>query len=289
MNLLISLSHIAGSPFVINVAEELDLATVRVEELTASQSSEGMYVIGEAAELLVDATSCTGFDLPAFSTRVSAVTSGTKSAATVAQLSDYSYRVRFQPREPDTYLLGIYFGTEPVPGSPFRLAYGTAPAPQKCQVLGLKPEGWHVAQPVVFHVATGDAGVGNLEVEMVTPNVNTGSSTSLSSLTTSAIIQREGALHTVELCPLHPGYHHVHVTWAGHHVPGSPFQIAVLGNRPDASRCRLTGPDLRRQYFKVRDVEAVCECFVSCVCVCHHEKKCQMNGTHDKRYLRYFK
>ena len=267
--IFLSLCHI-GSPFKVQVDPEVDVSCVRVQELTIPEAVDGSYIIGQAAELLVDASACNLPLLPPITTRVSAVTSDSQCRATVTQVSNRAFRVRLQPSEPDTYLLGLFFGTEALPNNPHRLSFGRAPEASRCQVLGLFPDGWLTAQPVTFHVATAEAGVGRLTVDvgLVSQRFDDGSGSngslsphSIGSLSPSSSpsqppapdvsIEKDGSLYTVCFRPTIPGYYNISIRWTDRHVPASPFRIAVAGHRPDASQCHLVGSDVHRQYFKV--------------------------------------
>lgn len=279
----LSLFPHAGSPFKIQVDAEVDVSSARVQELTIPEAVDGSYIIGQAAELLVDASACNMPTLPPLTTRVSAVTSDSPCKAMVTQVSDQAFRVRLQPTEPDTYLLGLFFGTEALPSNPHRLTFGRAPEASHCQVLGLFPDGWLTMQPVTFHVATAEAGVGRLAVDVnlamqrydeanslgVNGSLSPGSVGSRSPASSPSLppgpdvtIDKDGALYTVHFKPLLPGFYNISVRWADRHVPASPFRIAVAGHRPDASQCRLVGSDVHRQFFKVGFSCVQCSCFI---------------------------
>ncbi|XP_065178299.1 filamin-C-like [Sycon ciliatum] len=268
---------IPGSPFSITVDADMDVTAVRVQELTIPEAVDGSYIVGQAAEFLVDASACTVPSLPPLTTRVSAVTSDSQCKAMISHVSEQVYRVRLQPSEPDTFLLGLFFGSEALPSNPHRLCFGRAPEASRCQVLGLFPDGWLTMQPVSFHVATAEAGVGRLtvDVNLLSQRFDDESGRALNgsesphSLRSPASpsrapvgpldisVEKDGSLHTVQFKPAVPGYYNISIRWADRHVTGSPFRIGVAGHQPDATQCRLIGNDVHRQFFKIGDSYSV--------------------------------
>jgi len=150
------------------------------------------------------------------------------------------YDVRYWPVEPGEYTTNILYDDKPIPGSPFKAQ--VVPA-KMVDVSGVKTYGPGV-EPGVFLESvtefTVDAksvqpkGDGKIKAILTTPS---------GALTEAQIIDNKDGTYTGLYTPFEQGPHKIDVSYDGHKVPKSPFNVGVVPGC-DPSKVKAYGPGL---------------------------------------------
>ncbi|XP_075430929.1 filamin-B isoform X1 [Ascaphus truei] len=130
------------------------------------------------------------------------------------------YRCTYRPVKAGPHNVSLNFAGEAIPKSPYTVNIGEACNPNACRAngRGLQPKGVRIRETADFKVDTKAAGSGDLHVSVKGPKGLDELVKQLDSL--------EG-VHAFEYYPLTPGKHVVTITWGGHHIPKSPFEVQV--------------------------------------------------------------
>nr|XP_061814514.1 filamin-B-like isoform X1 [Nerophis lumbriciformis] len=149
---------------------------------------------------------------------------------------DGVFRCTYRPTQAGPHSLVVTFGGAAVPKSPFAVEVAQACLPGACRVAGrgLQATGMRVQQVGDFKVDTRNAGTGELKVVVKDPKGNEASVKQVSS---------QDKVHAFEYYPLSPGKYTISITWAGQHIPKSPFEV-VVGPEPEPQQIRAWGPGL---------------------------------------------
>uniref|UniRef100_A0A8C9R1D2 Filamin B n=1 Tax=Scleropages formosus TaxID=113540 RepID=A0A8C9R1D2_SCLFO len=224
--------HIPKSPFEVNVDKALGDAS----KVTAK--GPGLEPFGNVAN------KPTYFDIYTAGAGVGEVTAlirdpqGNRNTVEVLleDKGDSTFRCTYKPVQAGPHSVAITFGGVAIPKSPFTVTVGPASNPNACRAFGrgLQPRGVRVRQVADFKVDTHNAGSGDLKVTVKGPKG-----------LEEPVKQKDSmdGLHAFEYYPLAPGKHVVTITWAGQHIPKSPFEVQVA---PEAGpqKIRAWGPGL---------------------------------------------
>uniref|UniRef100_A0A8C2DD19 Filamin B n=1 Tax=Cyprinus carpio TaxID=7962 RepID=A0A8C2DD19_CYPCA len=112
----------------------------------------------------------------------------------------------------------------------------SASVPGACRATGrgLQPRGVRARQVADFKVDTRNAGSGDLKVTVKGPKG-----------LEEPVKQKDASdgVYSYEYCPHTPGKYTVSITWAGQHIPKSPFEVQV-GPEAGTQKIRAWGPGL---------------------------------------------
>ncbi|XP_063796937.1 filamin-B isoform X1 [Pseudophryne corroboree] len=146
------------------------------------------------------------------------------------------YRCTYKPVKAGPHSVGISFGGEATPKSPYVVNVGEACNPNACRASGrgLQPRGVRIRETADFKVDTRPAGSGDLHVSVKGPK-------GLDELVKQ--LEAVDGVHLFEYYPLHPGKHVVTITWGGYQIPKSPFEVQV-GPEAGPQKVRAWGPGL---------------------------------------------
>ncbi|XP_032809983.2 filamin-C-like [Petromyzon marinus] len=166
---------------------------------------------------------------------------------------DYSYTVKYTPGQQGGVCLGVTYGGDHVPGSPFPVTVAPPLDLGKIRVEGLGTKLEMGCEQEVRVVTRGAGGRGQLEARLLSPTRQKVPCSSeplaeAAAPAAAAAEEEESPGHAVEhsllFTLLETGPHRMDVTYDGHPVPGSPFLMeAVLPANP--SKVRVWGEGLR--------------------------------------------
>ncbi|XP_078275764.1 filamin-C isoform X2 [Rhinoraja longicauda] len=149
---------------------------------------------------------------------------------------DNVLRCTYRPLLEGPHIVHVTFAGAPIPKSPFTVNISEASNPNACRASGrgLQPKGVRVKEVTDFKVFTKGAGTGELKVVIKGPKG-----------TEEPMKLRDIGEGTYE-CEYHPmigGKYVVTITWGGHAIPRSPFEVQV-GPEAGAQKVRAWGPGL---------------------------------------------
>nr|XP_003410088.1 filamin-B isoform X1 [Loxodonta africana] len=146
------------------------------------------------------------------------------------------YRCVYKPVQPGPHVVKVSFAGDTIPKSPFFVQVGEACSPNACRASGrgLQPKGVRIRETADFKVDTKAAGSGELSVTVKGPKG------------LEELVKQKGfqdGVYTFEYYPNTPGKYSVAITWGGHHIPKSPFEVQV-GPEAGMQKVRAWGPGL---------------------------------------------
>ncbi|XP_039626735.1 filamin-B isoform X2 [Polypterus senegalus] len=154
----------------------------------------------------------------------------------IDERGDGIYRCTYCPDQAGPHTLSVTFAGAHTPKSPYTVNIAEACNPNACRASGrgLQPKGLRIRQAAVFRVDTNNAGSGDLKVQIKSPkNLE------------EPVRQKDflNGVYTFEYYPHVPGMYVADITWGGHHIPKSPFQVDIS---PEAAlqKIRAWGPGL---------------------------------------------
>ncbi|XP_061474309.1 filamin-B isoform X3 [Rhineura floridana] len=146
------------------------------------------------------------------------------------------YRCVYKPLQAGSHTVRVVFAGEQVPKSPWGILVGEACNPNACRASGrgLQPKGVRIRETADFKVDTKAAGSGDIHVAIKGPK-------GLEEL----VKQKEfvDGVHSFEYYPVTPGKYIVTISWGGHNIPKSPFEVQV-GSEAGPQKVRAWGPGL---------------------------------------------
>ncbi|KAM3832299.1 LOW QUALITY PROTEIN: filamin-C [Vipera latastei] len=149
---------------------------------------------------------------------------------------DNIFRCTYRPVLEGPHIIYVTFAGAQIPKSPFTVNVAEACSPNACRAVGrgLQPKGVRVKEVADFKVYTKGAGTGDLKVALKGPKG-----------TEEPVKVREigDGVYECEYYPKVPGKYVVSITWGGHAIPRSPFEVQVA---PEAGlqKVRAWGPGL---------------------------------------------
>lgn len=155
---------------------------------------------------------------------------------------DGTYGLKLRPKEIGEHSLSIRYDGLHVEGSPFRVRVSTASL-VRLQGYGLDHSVLSTENKGHFLVDSESAGPGNVGIKIGGPPGSFKLKT-----------KKKGRYLSCKYNPKRRGHYHIHVTWAGDPVPGSPFTIFVAKNHKELERYRMQlqpdGSTNRRKQYK---------------------------------------
>ncbi|XP_032822250.2 filamin-C isoform X1 [Petromyzon marinus] len=146
------------------------------------------------------------------------------------------YRCTYRPVTEGPHAVHITFAGEPIPRSPYTVVISQACNPSACRAWGrgLQPKGVRVKEHADFRVHTKGAGTGELVVTIRGPRG------------TDEAVKRTDVgdgVFEFEYCPAAPGKYTITITWGGHNIPRSPFEV-IVEVEAGTQKVRAWGPGL---------------------------------------------
>uniref|UniRef100_A0A5F9DSU4 Filamin B n=1 Tax=Oryctolagus cuniculus TaxID=9986 RepID=A0A5F9DSU4_RABIT len=146
------------------------------------------------------------------------------------------HRCVYKPVQPGPHVVTVSFAGDTIPKSPFVVQVGEACSPNACRASGrgLQPKGVRIRETADFKVDTKAAGSGELGVTVKGPKG------------LEELVKQKGfvdGVYAFEYYPSTPGKYSIAITWGGHHIPKSPFEVQV-GPEAGMQKVRAWGPGL---------------------------------------------
>ncbi|XP_053890944.1 filamin-B isoform X4 [Malaclemys terrapin pileata] len=146
------------------------------------------------------------------------------------------YRCTYKPTQAGPHTVKVTFAGETIPKSPCIVPVGEACSPSACRASGrgLQPKGVRIRETADFKVDTKAAGSGDINVSIKGPK-------GLDEL----VKQKDtvDGVYAFEYYPVSPGKYIVTISWGGHNIPKSPFEVQV-GPEAGPQKVRAWGPGL---------------------------------------------
>uniref|UniRef100_A0A8D0GGW0 Filamin B n=1 Tax=Sphenodon punctatus TaxID=8508 RepID=A0A8D0GGW0_SPHPU len=146
------------------------------------------------------------------------------------------YRCAYKPPQAGPHTVRVVFAGESIPKSPFTVLVGEACNPNACRASGrgLQPKGVRIRETADFKVDTKAAGSGDLHVTVKGPKG-----------LEEVVKQKDfvDGVHAFEYYPVSPGKYLATISWGGHNIPKSPFEVQV-GPEAGPQKVRAWGPGL---------------------------------------------
>ncbi|XP_061663059.1 filamin-C isoform X3 [Syngnathoides biaculeatus] len=149
---------------------------------------------------------------------------------------DSIFRCTYVPVLEGTHTVYVTFAGQQIPRSPFPVLIGQARNPNACRASGrgLQPKGLRVEEVAEFKVDTRGGGTGELRVVVKGQN--------RLDVPVEAVEVDDG-LYECNYYPMVTGNYTVTVSWGGHNIPRSPFEVYV-SEKAGLQKVRAWGPGL---------------------------------------------
>nr|XP_028574971.1 filamin-B isoform X2 [Podarcis muralis] len=223
--------HIAKSPFEVNV----DKAQGDASKVTAK--GPGLEVTGNIANKPTYFEIYTaGAGVGDIGVEVEDPQGKNPVEVAIEDKGNQVYRCVYKPLQAGPHTIKVAFAGEQIPKSPWGIHVGEACNPNACRASGrgLQPKGVRIRETADFKVDTKAAGSGDIHVAIKGPK-------GLEEL----VKQKEyvDGVYAFEYYPVTPGKYIVTISWGGHNIPKSPFEVQV-GPEPGPQKVRAWGPGL---------------------------------------------
>ncbi|XP_073337082.1 filamin-C-like isoform X4 [Pagrus major] len=149
---------------------------------------------------------------------------------------DSIFRCTYVPVLEGPHTVYVTFAGQQIPRSPFTVNISEACNPNACRASGrgLQPKGLRVKEVADFKVYTKGAGSGELKVTVKGPK---GLEEPVK------VLEMENGIYECNYYPIMTGKYIVIVTWGGHSIPRSPFEVQV-SEEAGPQKVRAWGPGL---------------------------------------------
>ncbi|XP_070785140.1 filamin-C isoform X4 [Enoplosus armatus] len=149
---------------------------------------------------------------------------------------DSIFRCTYVPVLEGPHTVYVTFAGQQIPRSPFTVQISEACNPNACRASGrgLQPKGLRVKEVADFKVYTKGAGSGELKVTVKGPK---GLEEPVK------VLEMENGMFECNYYPIQIGKYIVTITWGGHSIPRSPFEVQV-SEEAGPQKVRAWGPGL---------------------------------------------
>uniref|UniRef100_A0A4W4H085 Calponin-homology (CH) domain-containing protein n=1 Tax=Electrophorus electricus TaxID=8005 RepID=A0A4W4H085_ELEEL len=149
---------------------------------------------------------------------------------------DSVFRCTYAPVLEGPHVVYVTFAGQQIPRSPFTVHISEASNPNACRAIGrgLQPKGVRVKEVADFKVYARGAGSGDLRVLIKGP---TGGDEPVK------VRDLSDGVYECDYYPVFPGKYTVLITWGGHAIPRSPFEVLVSEDA-GPQKVRAWGPGL---------------------------------------------
>ena len=222
-------AHVPGSPFRFVIDKPHELVC------TANGSGLNQAVVGKPAKFSIVANESGLLNSGTLFVSIRTIHCETKTE--IDDNGDGIYDVRFTVHEVGAYIAEIKIRGQHIIGSPFKIDVVQDVDASKCQVSGIKSEGYRYTNVLQeFCIDTSQGGSGSLVVTVGDPNdrqVNTYTK------------KGDRGRFFVKFIANNDGIYTVDVLWSEVHVPGSPFKVHIKGAvTPNPKLVKASGPGL---------------------------------------------
>ena len=218
--------HIPGSPFKLNVLSGPRAEGVRMFGDVFKEKA--VLLSGRAQEFKVDARNAGKgkLDVQIFGPENQII------QPYVAQEEPGVYAVKIDTPRPGKYMVHVQWSGMELPKSPYRFKVHQAPDASKVKAYGPGLQNGAVMQRGDFTIETKAAGYGMLMIRVHGVK---------DAYKINAVPIREEDPRTLMASyePKQAGKYSISIHWAGHHVPGSPFEVLIRGEGPEGIRSSL--------------------------------------------------
>uniref|UniRef100_A0A336M1N6 CSON010354 protein n=2 Tax=Culicoides sonorensis TaxID=179676 RepID=A0A336M1N6_CULSO len=140
--------------------------------------------------------------------------------AKVRQIGQDFWRCEYVSPHLGLHSVNVFYAGKPIPNSPYGVRVGPTSDPKKVRAAGrgLQPTGVRVGDDATFNIYTEGAGEGVPDVRIIGPggvNYNV------------QLRKVDGTTFEARYVPNKEGRYRVMITFAGHEIPKSPFDVAV--------------------------------------------------------------
>ncbi|KAM9467521.1 filamin-C isoform 12-T12 [Clarias gariepinus] len=149
---------------------------------------------------------------------------------------DSNFRCTYCPVLEGPHVIYVTFAGQQIPRSPFTVHISEASNPNACRAIGrgLQPKGVRVKEVADFKVYTRGAGSGDLRVIIKNPK---GGDEPVK------VCDLGDGVYECNYYPIFPGKYTVIITWGGHAIPRSPFEV-LISEDAGPQKVRAWGPGL---------------------------------------------
>ncbi|XP_044199005.1 filamin-C-like isoform X9 [Thunnus albacares] len=149
---------------------------------------------------------------------------------------DSIFRCTYVPVLEGPHTVYVTFAGQQIPRSPFTVNISEACNPNVCRASGrgLQPKGLRVKEVADFKVYTKGAGSGELKVTVKGPK---GLEEPVK------VLEMENGVFECNYYPIMTGKYTISITWGGHSIPRSPFEVQV-SEEAGPQKVRAWGPGL---------------------------------------------
>ncbi|XP_026779509.2 filamin-C isoform X8 [Pangasianodon hypophthalmus] len=149
---------------------------------------------------------------------------------------DSIFRCTYGPVLEGPHVIYVTFAGQQIPRSPFTVHISEASNPNACRAIGrgLQPKGVRVKEVADFKVYTRGAGSGDLRVLIKNPK---GGDEPVK------VCDLGDGVYECNYYPVFPGKYTVIITWGGHAIPRSPFEV-LISEDAGLQKVRAWGPGL---------------------------------------------
>uniref|UniRef100_A0A8B9K1B8 Filamin C, gamma b (actin binding protein 280) n=1 Tax=Astyanax mexicanus TaxID=7994 RepID=A0A8B9K1B8_ASTMX len=149
---------------------------------------------------------------------------------------DSVFRCTYGPVLEGPHVIYVTFAGQQIPRSPFTVHISEASNPNACRAIGrgLQPKGVRVKEVADFKVYTRGAGSGDLRVLIKGPK---GGDEPVK------VLDLGDGVYECDYYPIFTGKYTVIITWGGHAIPRSPFEV-VVSEDAGPQKVRAWGPGL---------------------------------------------
>uniref|UniRef100_A0A8C4NRG7 Filamin C, gamma b (actin binding protein 280) n=1 Tax=Dicentrarchus labrax TaxID=13489 RepID=A0A8C4NRG7_DICLA len=149
---------------------------------------------------------------------------------------DSIFRCTYVPVLEGPHTVYVTFAGQQIPRSPFTVHISEACNPNACRASGrgLQPKGLRVKEVADFKVYTKGAGSGELKVTVKGPK---GLEEPVK------VLEMENGMYECNYYPIMTGKYIITITWGGHSIPRSPFEVQV-SEEAGPQKVRAWGPGL---------------------------------------------
>uniref|UniRef100_A0A8C1K5H7 Filamin C, gamma b (actin binding protein 280) n=1 Tax=Cyprinus carpio TaxID=7962 RepID=A0A8C1K5H7_CYPCA len=148
---------------------------------------------------------------------------------------DSVFRCTYCPILEGPHTIYVTFAGQQIPKSPFTVQISEASNPNACRAIGrgLQPKGVRVKEVADFKVYTKGAGSGELRVQVKGPSGDE-----------PVKVQDLGdGVYECDYYPIFTGKYIITITWGGHAIPRSPFEV-IVSEDAGPQKVRAWGPGL---------------------------------------------
>ncbi|XP_069507070.1 filamin-A-like isoform X2 [Ambystoma mexicanum] len=216
--------HIPKSPFLVGIAQTLDLSNIKISGLGDKVE------VGKDQEFTVKSKGAGGQGKVA--SKITGPSNKSVPCKVEQGVSPDNSTVKFIPREEGPYEVEVTYDGVTVPGSPFPVEGVPPTDPSKVKAYGPGLKGGNVGAHAPFTIDTKGAGLGGLGLTVEGP----------CEAKIECLDNGDGTC-SVSYLPTEPGDYNINILFAEVHIPGSPYK-SMIEPSFDPTQVKCSGPGL---------------------------------------------